>query len=382
MLQRARAESLARTPMGLVSLIFSDDERTVRILKLLLRDLSIQVEHTSDLDRAQVALRQQKYDGVFAECEDEAGAALLRSVRKSKHNRRSIAFALSRNDVKMSVAFELGAHFIIHKPPAVEKVKRTLNAAHGLMMREQRIHFRHPLSTHVSVRLGRGAPYNALLRDLSQNGALIESGTVLKRGQEIQLNFILPDTSVPLEAYGRVTWSDFSGRAGVKFEILAETAQQELLQWVMERSFEIDKTQVVISEPTEEDLALHDEPPEFDIEVEVVEPEDVDKRLRATLRGQHHAPIKVLTFHDGRPVVISGTCSNLSESGLAAELEEEMPIEYPMLVQVRLPGKSDALVLHAIARHREDLRYGFEFVGISDPLRELLRTCVLDLPVD
>lgn len=372
----------ANDGMGLVSLIFSRDERTVRILKLLLKDLSIRVEHTSDFEQAQAALRQQKYDGIFAECEEEDGATLLRAVRKSKHNRRSIAFALSRTDVKMSVAFELGAHFIIHKPPVIEKVKRTLNAAHGLMMREQRANFRHPLSTHVSVRLGHSAPYNALIRDLSQNGALIESGTVLKRGQEVQLNFVLPDTSAALEAHGRVTWSDLSGRAGIKFEILSEAAQQELLDWVMERSVEADRSQTMVDHSAEASLLIPTAPPDFDIEVEVIEPESVDKRLRATLRGQHNAPIKVLSFEAGRPVVITGTCSNISELGIAAELEEEMPMEHPVLVQLQLPGKSEALVLHAVARHREELRYGFEFVAVNDEIRELLRSCVLELPVD
>jgi CheY-like chemotaxis protein len=367
--------------MRLISLIFSRDEKTVRILKLLLKDLSIQVEHATNFDHATNALRTQKYDGIFAECEDEDGATLLRSIRKSKHNRRSIAFALSRNDVKMSVAFDLGAHFIVHKPPVIEKVRRTLNAAHGLMMREQRVHFRHPLSTHVSVRLDHGTPYNAMLRDLTQQGALIESGTVLKRGQLVQLKFILPDTSVPMLAEGRVTWSDPTGRAGVKFELISEAVEAELLQWVMERSVESEKPA-----PPQKTMPVEpipsEEPHEFDIEVEVVEAEEVDKRLRATLRGQHRAPIKALSFSEGRPVVVSGICSNLSELGLAAELEEELPLEHPVLVQVQLPGKSEALVLHAIARHREDHHYGFEFVGVPDTLRDLLRTSVLDLPVD
>lgn len=369
--------------MALVSLIFSRDERTVRILKLLLKDLKIQVEHITEFENAQDALRQQKYDGVFAECEDPDGASLLRSVRKSKHNRRSIAFALSRNDVKMSVAFDLGAHFIVYKPPISEKIRRTLNAAHGLMMREQRVHFRHPLSTHVSVQIGHGTPYNALLRDLSQKGALIESGIVLKRGQPVQLKFLLPDTAVSLETTGKVTWSDPTGRAGVRFELLTEAAQGELLQWVMERSVDVEKTQTAVAAAkTGPALPLHQDPPEFDIEVEVVDPEELDKRLRATLRGQHTAPIKTLSFDEGRPVIVSGTCSNLSELGLAAELEETLPLEHPVLVQVQLPGRAEALVLHAVARHREDRRYGFEFVGLSDSLRELLRSSVLDLPVE
>jgi CheY-like chemotaxis protein len=367
--------------MGLVTLIFSSDERAVRILRLLLKDLSIQVQHVVDFEKAQESLWRQKYDGIFADCEDAQGAMLLKSVRKSKHNRRSIAFALSGSAVKMSAAFELGAHFIIHKPFVTEKVKRTLNAAHGLMMREQRTNFRHPLSTHVTLRLGQGSPYNALIRDLSQNGALIESGTILKKGQPVQLNFVLPDTSASIEAHGRITWSDATGRAGVHFEALPDQMEHDLIQWVIERSVDPEKPQPKAATAPPE-VIEEEEEPELDIEVEVIEPEEVDKRLRQTLRVEHHAPIKALGFEDGRPVVVSGTCSNLSELGVAAELEEDLPFGSPVLVQLKLPNAGEPVVMHAIARHQDENHYGFEFVGLSDSVRELLRASISDLPVE
>src|SRR3954453_9552582 len=126
--------------MGLTSLIFSRDERAVRILGLLLTELDIKVEQVTDLAKAQERLWCQKYDGVFAEIDDEQGAGLLRLVRKSKQNRRSIAFALSGTAVRMNSAFELGAHFVLQKPLQVDKIKRTLKAALGLMMRALRSH--------------------------------------------------------------------------------------------------------------------------------------------------------------------------------------------------------------------------------------------------
>src|SRR5262245_45443733 len=178
--------------MGLKSLIFSNDERLVRILKIMLTELAIEAEHVTEFERAQNCLLQQKYDGVFSECETEEGANLLCAVRKSKHNTRSIVFALSESTIKMRFAFELGAHFVIHKPLVVEKVKRTLKAAHGLMMREQRAHFRHPTTTQVVVKTPDGPSFSASLRDLSQSGALVESRTTLRRGQQLQLRFQLP----------------------------------------------------------------------------------------------------------------------------------------------------------------------------------------------
>src|ERR1700744_1016051 len=119
--------------MVLRCLLFSDDERAVRLLRASLGDLSIEVEHCTKLERAQELLLRQKFDGVVSDCDLSHGPDLLQLVRRSKHNRRSIIFALTNIEIKMSAAFELGAHFVIYKPITSERVKRTLNAAHGLM---------------------------------------------------------------------------------------------------------------------------------------------------------------------------------------------------------------------------------------------------------
>jgi c-di-GMP-binding flagellar brake protein YcgR len=376
--------------MGLMALIFSHDERAVRMLRILLAELNVQVEYTAEFLRAQELLWCQKYDGVFAECDDEHGAALLRAVRKSKHNRRSIAFALSGTAVRMNSAFELGAHFVIQRPLAVEKVKRTLKAAHGLMMREQRSHYRHPTAVKVNLRTESGKTFSATLKDLSQSGALVDAEAVLRKDQSIHLMFMLPDTSIVIESEGKVTWSDPTGRAGIRFEIMPDASRKELLQWVIARSVEGEQANpltmevagatanvahtTAISNPAHSTL---------DLEVEIIEPEELeDVRLRTTLRGEHRAPLKLLAFEHGRPVIINGECANLSESGLAAELEEEIQIDDPVLLQVKLPGAATPLVMHAEFRYKEGVRYGFEFVGLSEKLQQLLRKSVKDLPVE
>src|SRR4051794_18548588 len=116
--------------MTLRCLVFSEDDRAVRLLRLSLTDLDIEVEHCTDLSQAQQLLLQQKFDGVIADCELKSGPELLRSVRRSKHNRRSIIFALTGAEIKMGRAFDMGAHFVIYKPLSSERAKRTLNAAH------------------------------------------------------------------------------------------------------------------------------------------------------------------------------------------------------------------------------------------------------------
>ena len=378
--------------MSLRCLLYSDDERAVRLLRLSLTDLEIDVEHRTSLKQAKELLLQQKFDGVIADTEFEGGEELLRSVRRSKHNKRSIIFALTGTEIKMGDAFEMGAHFVIYKPLTSERAKRTLNAAHGLMMREKRTHFRHPANVPAKLRIGQRT-LDVEVADLSQHGARIHAGAPMKKDQPVQLTFTLPETSFQLEVGARVVRSDPSGRMGVRFESISEDAQARLLEWAVQRSLEATETKahpapVPVSVPlaaVAEEVEVHEPISGVDFEVEVIEPLpelDFDSRQRATLRGQHHAAIKILTFDNGQPVIMQGKCKNISELGLAAKLDEELGLGDAVLLQVELPGTPKPIVLHATVRHREDDKYGFEFVGIDAAVRELMRQCVNDLPVE
>ena len=371
--------------MGLTSLIFSRDERAIKILGLLLSELDMKTEHAGTLAQAQECVAQQKYDGVFAECETEDGAQLLRSVRKSKHNRRSIVFALSATELKMNAAFELGAHFVLQKPLAVEKVKRTLKAAHGLMMREQRSHYRHPTSSKVILRTASGKTISGWLKDLSQSGAMIDADLPLRRDQPISLRFTLPETSITLEVEGKTTWSDLTGRTGVRFETLSEATQKQLLQWVIARSMDVENVaapEVILPAEDGSKASSDAEDAEMmDLEVEVIEPEE-DLRLRKTLRGEHQAPVKLLAFEHGRPVIVSGKSVNLNETGMAVELEEDLILDGPVLLQIGMTRAAGTLVVHAEFRQKEGQKYGFEFVSLTAEAQSKLQQAVKDLPVE
>ena len=81
--------------MGLCAVICSKDERVLRILRSLLADLSIQAEFATSGGEAIECLARQKYDGIFADCDDPDGQTVLRAIRRSRHNQRSVAFVIS-----------------------------------------------------------------------------------------------------------------------------------------------------------------------------------------------------------------------------------------------------------------------------------------------
>ena len=227
--------------MELRSLLFSRNERVAKILSLLLKDLSIEVVLCQDLEEAQQKLWEKKFDGIFADCELEEAPELLRSFRRSKHNKRSIAFAIVERETRLGVPFRSGAHFVIHKPLSVESSKRTLRAAHGLMMREKRNYYRHDISTSAMLRTFGKHPMHVLLLDLCKSGALIESKLLVKKGQVVNLRFSLPETRQEISVEGLVRWADATGRAGIEFQVVPESSRRALAEWTKRFSVEDER---------------------------------------------------------------------------------------------------------------------------------------------
>lgn len=350
--------------MGLCAVISSKDERVLRILRSLLADLSIQAEFAASGAEAVACLARQKYDAIFAECDDPEGTAVLRAIRRSRHNQRSVAFVISPDATAGGLAAELGAHFVLEKPLATEKVRRTLKAAHGLMMREKRAHFRHDVALPASLRTEKSG-VTATMRNLSPGGAFLECSSPLRKDQSLQVRFLLPDSSVVIETSARVAWCDLTGRAGVQFGSMAEENKRALLQWSAARSVEPEAAPAVVATP-----ALT---PAVAAEVAMVE--DVMQSASAAdvaVARETHPAIKVLGIEGGRPAIVFGTCKQLTTTGLTAELQDDLNLEPSVLLQVTLPGRSHPTLLHAEICVKDGLEYSFEFVALTTFVRQWL----------
>jgi CheY-like chemotaxis protein len=373
--------------MELQSLVLSRDERIVRVLKRLLTDLEISVEHCEDADAAMKLLTRTKFDGVFADCDVEGASELLRSVRRSRTNKRSIAFAILSGLMSVRSAFEMGANFVLYKPVSVEGTKRSLRAAHGLMMRERRRDFRHVLESKVELSFDQVRYHQAVVVDVSQGGMAIKSVEHLEVKRNLSLRFTLPGMTTPVEADGRVSWVDRYGRAGIQFVSVGETNQGGFLQWLRDRE--------VMNEPDYRTPEPHSPAPVMsrapqpeeheEMEIELVPPTfesslDRDIRARSRFRGQFEAPLVVVTIRAGKTIVIRGKCEDLSEEGLGAEMDGELLLGDPTLIELSLPKVEEPMKLHAEVRHRRDSHYGFEFVSLSPDHRRTIRRFTEALP--
>ena len=225
--------------MELNSLLVCSNERSLRVLRNVLSELEIHVEHCGDHRAAGKKLSQQRYEAVIIDCRDEPSLRLLGSVRSGQQNNKSVAIAIIDAHTNMQTAFKLGANFVVHEPISAEKAKSSLRAAKALMKRERRRCLRLPVNIAAHFRFQNGEGEQGSVTGLSEGGISARfSGPMSKRSGIIGLCFALPDTTTVIEATGTIAWQDSRRHAGIQFASLADGARQSLKEWLLLQSEE------------------------------------------------------------------------------------------------------------------------------------------------
>src|ERR1022692_1651438 len=142
--------------MDLKSLLLSSDDRTVRVLRRVLNDLEIGVEHCSSSDDAVRRITRHRFEAIIVDCSDtEDSGNVLRATKAAPVNKRALSIVLVEAAVGLKGGFEMGAHFVLHKPLAVDRAKASFRAVRALMKSERRLQMRVPVQVPV-VCLGSG----------------------------------------------------------------------------------------------------------------------------------------------------------------------------------------------------------------------------------
>jgi DNA-binding response OmpR family regulator len=217
--------------MNLKSLLLSSDDKTVRVLRRVLSDLEIDIEHCSGADDALRRITRQRFEAIIVDGSNvvEAGS-ILRAAKAAPVNSRALAIVLVESPVGLKGGFEMGAHFVLHKPLAVERAKASFRAVRALMKRERRLQLRIPVQIPVECQ-GAGR-YTAKTIDLSEGGMALQfSGRVAKESL-LQFSFELPGIKQMLEIHGEVAWEGNGSQAGVRFKNPTEEQRNIIRQWL------------------------------------------------------------------------------------------------------------------------------------------------------
>lgn len=214
---------------GLQSLLLCSDDKVVRVLRRVLTDLEIGVEHCTDLDSAVQKLTRQRFEAVIVDCTTpEIAAKILKGTHSAPANKRAIAVAIIDGQSALKSAFELGAHFVLFKPISLERTKSSFRSVRALMKRERRRHARIPVELVVKLQTEKARTVEVVTSDLSENGMAIKNKTKLP--QSFGLRFALPGAS-EINCRGEVAW-DGDQLQGIRFCDLPEDASVRLKTWI------------------------------------------------------------------------------------------------------------------------------------------------------
>jgi TonB family protein len=84
-------------------------------------------------------------------------------------------------------------------------------------------------------------------------------------------------------------------------------------------------------------------------------------------------PVDITVLRAGAPANIPGRSLDIGEGGVAAVLAAELQPGEWVAVEFELPNAGQALQTKAVVRHHNQLRCGFEFLGLSGDQRSMIR---------
>jgi len=217
--------------MGLRSLFLCSDDKIIRLVRRVLSDLEIDVEHCDDPDAAIRRLTRRRFEAVIVDCNDHFVAGkVFASVRSAPCNKQAIAVALIGDQQDIHSAFTLGAHFVLYKPFSSERAKASFRAARALMKCERRRNTRVAVEIAVNLTGLAKTTQRIVTSDLSEGGLAVQLPRRAKKKGSLRVKFSLPGTDHVIDCAAEVAWENPGLHTGIRFVDL--TREQHLPQVV------------------------------------------------------------------------------------------------------------------------------------------------------
>jgi CheY-like chemotaxis protein len=222
--------------MNLDSLLISRDSALAGVLNPALEKISVHLKICDEVQPARDLLAKCKFDAVIIDCDDlQNGTDLLRNLRQTQSNAKSVSFAVVNGKTTTQQAFQWGANFVLQKPLTPLHASRCFNAALNFMVRECRRYFRYPVDIPLRIGLPQNHEITATATNISEGGMAIRIVGKLPKDAQGQFRFTLPGASISLELKGQVAWADGTGHAGIRFVDVPQTSQYQLEKWLTDR---------------------------------------------------------------------------------------------------------------------------------------------------
>jgi CheY-like chemotaxis protein len=218
-----------------VALLVSVDPVTIQQVSHALQELSISPDVCQDVPASIRLLNCRKFDAIVVDLQlGEQAGVILDEGRSSKSNRTAVTFAISSSDADTTAAFRKKASFVFERPLSAKAIHSTLQPAYGLILRERRRYFRCPISIPIVIMRRTLPDVRCNSVNISEGGMAVSTFVPLSPGEEVQVQFTLPDLKVPFLAESRICWWKM-GHLGVRFVSFSLKRKSELQDWLSQK---------------------------------------------------------------------------------------------------------------------------------------------------
>lgn len=214
------------------TLFVSDDSGAAKTLAEVLQRQGIDLVVCNEFAAACKELCRAKYHALFVDCDISQASDLLTVLRNSPSNKSAVVLGITsdRSSPPSPSDVRAQAQFLMQKPLARTQIEATLRAARGILLRELRQYYRHPLDAPISI-AAPGKKIEARATNISLGGIGIRCSETVKLAGNVYLHLALPNGEL-FEGFGETVWADEQGRAGIHFRDLAPSFQSRLEQWL------------------------------------------------------------------------------------------------------------------------------------------------------
>lgn len=221
--------------MAITIMAVDDEPQILELIKNILEPLGCQILGFTDSQEAARIAESRKIDGAFIDVRMPRmdGFQLTQAIRNSKTNGRiPIVMLTGLDDAEtMRRGFKAGITFFLAKPVSNERLVSLFSVMRGPILTEKRRYARLPFRvTATCSRQGKSFKQGTI--NLSEGGMLLESTPALEVGQEIEIEFSLPQIDQMVKAGALVLRSHPRDGIGIKFLGLSHGDRESIERFI------------------------------------------------------------------------------------------------------------------------------------------------------
>lgn len=224
--------------MALKIIAVDDEPDVLRMIKSIVEPLGCEILTVADSLEASRRLANEKFDGIFLDVQmpNMDGFQLAQQVRRSQLNRETpIVMLTGQDDVAtMRKGFQSGVSCFLGKPISWQRMYSVIKAMRGPMLQEKRRTARLPFQTSVKCKTGPtdDQHFMSVSMMISEHGMFLGSSGGLEAGQELEVEFRMPDIPTLLNIRSKVVRKEPPDRIAIEFLNLAERDRDALRRYI------------------------------------------------------------------------------------------------------------------------------------------------------